>query len=230
MPEKTFSICSGASKRSFILVSVAAMMKRYASSLLVALAPWFYFECLRFVKDISFVCFAGTFAALNILMSLSLLLHSVWGENFMEQRIWSGRTGSLLFRELFLSLNLYQVFLNNSPSGDLSHDHHPSHSLLQSQSNRPFLQGAYAIDPIFQICRRNFTSQFLPEAWARIIRRLPQQAGQGQSANRHSPDFQLARERINISRQAIGCAALGKTTDLVHQAFSKPDKRNRGVW
>ena len=233
---KTFlHALSGASKLIFfILVSVAAMMSYDTRFLLlVALASLILFRVSEIrLKDISFVlAFAGTFAALNILMVY--LFAPQYGVEIYGAKnlLWTGWGAyNLTLQELFYLLNLLLKYFSTIPLAVIFlMTTHPSQFASSLNQIGLSYKIAYAV---------SLTLRYMQEEFYLI--KMSQEA-RGQELSKKAPlskrikgNLQIviplifsSLERINTIATAMELRRFGKNkkrTWYTQQAFSKLDK------
>ena len=236
---KTFlHALSGASKLIFfILVSVAAMMSYDTRFLLlVALASLMLFRVSEIrLKDISFVlAFAGTFAALNILMVY--LFAPQYGVEIYGAKnlLWTGWGAySLTLQELFYLLNLLLKYFSTIPLAVIFlMTTHPSQFASSLNQIGLSYQIAYAV---------SLTLRYIPDLQEEFSLIKMSQEARGQELSKKAPlskrvkgNLQIviplifsSLERINIIATAMELRRFGKNkkrTWYTQQAFGKLDK------
>lgn len=236
---KTFlHALSGASKLIFfILVSVAAMMSYDTRFLLlVALASLMLFRVSEIrLKDISFVlAFAGTFAALNILMVY--LFAPQYGVEIYGAKnlIWTGWGAySLTLQELFYLLNLLLKYFSTIPLAVIFlMTTHPSQFASSLNQIGLSYKIAYAV---------SLTLRYIPDLQEEFYLIKMSQEARGQELSKKAPlskrvkgNLQIviplifsSLERINTIATAMELRRFGKNkkrTWYTQQAFGKLDK------
>ena len=236
---KTFlHALSGASKLIFfILVSVAAMMSYDTRFLLlVALASLILFRVSEIrLKDISFVlAFAGTFAALNILMVY--LFAPQYGVEIYGAKnlLWTGWGAyNLTFQELFYLLNLLLKYFSTIPLAVIFlMTTHPSQFASSLNQIGLSYKIAYAV---------SLTLRYIPDLQEEFYLIKMSQEARGQELSKKAPlskrikgNLQIviplifsSLERINTIATAMELRRFGKNkkrTWYTQQAFSKLDK------
>lgn len=236
---KTFlHALSGASKLIFfILVSVAAMMSYDTRFLLlVALASLMLFRVSEIrLKDISFVlAFAGTFAALNILMVY--LFAPQYGVEIYGAKnlLWTGWGAyNLTFQELFYLLNLLLKYFSTIPLAVIFlMTTHPSQFASSLNQIGLSYKIAYAV---------SLTLRYIPDLQEEFYLIKMSQEARGQELSKKAPlskrikgNLQIviplifsSLERINTIATAMELRRFGKNkkrTWYTQQAFGKLDK------
>ena len=236
---KTFlHALSGASKLIFfILVSVAAMMSYDTRFLLlVALLSLMLFRVSEIrLKDISFVlAFAGTFAALNILMVY--LFAPQYGVEIYGAKdlLWTGWGAySLTLQELFYLLNLLLKYFSTIPLAVIFlMTTHPSQFASSLNQIGLSYKIAYAV---------SLTLRYIPDLQEEFYLIKMSQEARGQELSQKAPlskrvkgNLQIviplifsSLERINTIATAMELRRFGKNkkrTWYTQQAFSKLDK------
>lgn len=236
---KTFlHALSGASKLIFfILVSVAAMMSYDTRFLLlVALASLMLFRVSEIrLKDISFVlAFAGTFAALNILMVY--LFAPQYGVEIYGAKnlLWTGwGSYNLTLQELFYLLNLLLKYFSTIPLAVIFlMTTHPSQFASSLNQIGLSYKIAYAV---------SLTLRYIPDLQEEFYLIKMSQEARGQELSKKAPlskrvkgNLQIviplifsSLERINTIATAMELRRFGKNkkrTWYTQQAFSKLDK------
>ena len=236
---KTFlHALSGASKLIFfILVSVAAMMSYDTRFLLlVALASLILFRVSEIrLKDISFVlAFAGTFAALNILMVY--LFAPQYGVEIYGAKnlLWTGWGAyNLTLQELFYLLNLLLKYFSTIPLAVIFlMTTHPSQFASSLNQIGLSYKIAYAV---------SLTLRYIPDLQEEFYLIKMSQEARGQELSKKAPlskrvkgNLQIviplifsSLERINTIATAMELRRFGKNkkrTWYTHQAFGKLDK------
>ena len=236
---KTFlHALSGASKLIFfILVSVAAMMSYDTRFLLlVALASLMLFRVSEIrLKDISFVlAFAGTFAALNILMVY--LFAPQYGVEIYGAKnlLWTGWGAyNLTFQELFYLLNLLLKYFSTIPLAVIFlMTTHPSQFASSLNQIGLSYKIAYAV---------SLTLRYIPDLQEEFYLIKMSQEARGQELSKKAPlskrvkgNLQIviplifsSLERINTIATAMELRRFGKNkkrTWYTQQAFRKLDK------
>ena len=236
---KTFlHALSGASKLIFfILVSVAAMMSYDTRFLLlVALASLMLFRVSEIrLKDISFVlAFAGTFAALNILMVY--LFAPQYGVEIYGAKdlLWTGWGAySLTLQELFYLLNLLLKYFSTIPLAvTFLMTTHPSQFASSLNQIGLSYKIAYAV---------SLTLRYIPDLQEEFYLIKMSQEARGQELSKKAPlskrvkgNLQIviplifsSLERINTIATAMELRRFGKNkkrTWYTQQAFGKLDK------
>ena len=236
---KTFlHALSGASKLIFfILVSVAAMMSYDTRFLLlVALASLFLFRVSEIrLKDISFVlAFAGTFAALNILMVY--LFAPQYGVEIYGAKnlLWTGwGVYNLTLQELFYLLNLLLKYFSTIPLAVIFlMTTHPSQFASSLNQIGLSYKIAYAV---------SLTLRYIPDLQEEFYLIKMSQEARGQELSKKAPlskrvkgNLQIviplifsSLERINTIATAMELRRFGKNkkrTWYTQQAFGKLDK------
>ena len=229
---------SGASKLIFfILVSVAAMMSYDTRFLLlVALASLFLFRVSEIrLKDISFVlAFAGTFAALNILMVY--LFAPPYGVEIYGAKnlLWTGwGTYNLTLQELFYLLNLLLKYFSTIPLAVIFlMTTHPSQFASSLNQIGLSYKIAYAV---------SLTLRYIPDLQEEFYLIKMSKEARGQELSKKAPlskrvkgNLQIviplifsSLERINTIATAMELRRFGKNkkrTWYTQQAFGKLDK------
>lgn len=236
---KTFlHALSGASKLIFfILVSVAAMMSYDTRFLfLVALASLILFRVSDIrLKDISFVlAFAGTFAALNILMVY--LFAPQYGVEIYGAKdlLWTGWGAyNLTLQELFYLLNLLLKYFSTIPLAVIFlMTTHPSQFASSLNQIGLSYKIAYAV---------SLTLRYIPDLQEEFYLIKMSQEARGQELSKKAPlskrvkgNLQIviplifsSLERINTIATAMELRRFGKNkkrTWYTQQAFRKLDK------
>ena len=236
---KTFlHALSGASKLIFfILVSVAAMMSYDTRFLLlVALASLMLFRVSEIrLKDISFVlAFAGTFAALNILMVY--LFAPQYGVEIYGAKdlLWTGwEAYNLTLQELFYLLNLLLKYFSTIPLAVIFlMTTHPSQFASSLNQIGLSYKIAYAV---------SLTLRYIPDLQEEFYLIKMSQEARGQELSKKAPlskrvkgNLQIviplifsSLERINTIATAMELRRFGKNkkrTWYTQQAFGKLDK------
>ena len=229
---------SGASKLIFfILVSVAAMMSYDTRFLLlVALASLMLFRVSEIrLKDISFVlAFAGTFAALNILMVY--LFAPQYGVEIYGAKnlLWAGWGAyNLTLQELFYLLNLLLKYFSTIPLAVIFlMTTHPSQFASSLNQIGLSYKIAYAV---------SLTLRYIPDLQEEFHLIKMSQEARGQELSKKAPlskrvkgNLQIviplifsSLERINTIATAMELRRFGKNkkrTWYTQQAFRKLDK------
>lgn len=229
---------SGASKLIFfILVSVAAMMSYDTRFLLlVALASLILFRVSEIrLKDISFVlAFAGTFAALNILMVY--LFAPQYGVEIYGAKnlLWAGWGAyNLTLQELFYLLNLLLKYFSTIPLAVIFlMTTHPSQFASSLNQIGLSYKIAYAV---------SLTLRYIPDLQEEFYLIKMSQEARGQELSKKAPlskrvkgNLQIviplifsSLERINTIATAMELRRFGKNkkrTWYTQQAFGKLDK------
>ena len=236
---KTFlHTLSGASKLIFfILVSVAAMMSYDTRFLLLmALASLMLFRVSEIrLKDISFVlAFAGTFAALNILMVY--LFAPQYGVEIYGAKnlLWTGWGAyNLTLQELFYLLNLLLKYFSTIPLAVIFlMTTHPSQFASSLNQIGLSYKIAYAV---------SLTLRYIPDLQEEFYLIKMSQEARGQELSKKAPlskrvkgNLQIviplifsSLERINTIATAMERRRFGKNekrTWYTQQAFRKLDK------
>jgi len=236
---KTFlHALSGASKLIFfILVSVAAMMSYDTRFLLlVALASLMLFRVSEIrLKDISFVlAFAGTFAALNILMVY--LFAPQYGVEIYGAKnlLWTGWGAyNLTLQELVYLLNLLLKYFSTIPLAVIFlMTTHPSQFASSLNQIGLSYKIAYAV---------SLTLRYIPDLQEEFYLIKMSQEARGQELSKKAPlskrvkgNLQIviplifsSLERINTIATAMELRRFGKNkkrTWYTQQVFSKLDK------
>ena len=229
---------SGASKLIFfILVSVAAMMSYDTRFLLfVALASLILFRVSEIrLKDISIVlAFAGTFAALNILMVY--LFAPQYGVEIYGAKnlLWAGWGAyNLTLQELFYLLNLLLKYFSTIPLAVIFlMSTHPSQFASSLNQIGLSYKIAYAV---------SLTLRYIPDLQEEFYLIKMSQEARGQELSKKAPlskrvkgNLQIviplifsSLERINTIATAMELRRFGKNkkrTWYTQQAFGKLDK------
>lgn len=229
---------SGASKLIFfILVSVAAMMSYDTRFLLlVALASLILFRVSEIrLKDISFVlAFAGTFAALNILMVYLFAPQygvEIYGAKDLLGTGWGAY--NLTLQELFYLLNLLLKYFSTIPLAVIFlMTTHPSQFASSLNQIGLSYKIAYAV---------SLTLRYIPDLQEEFYLIKMSQEARGQELSKKAPlskrvkgNLQIviplifsSLERINTIATAMELRRFGKNkkrTWYTQQAFGKLDK------